>query len=166
MTPIFSAWRSEVRVRCSATRASAEKREKATSSFLKYSSSYSHKRSHAHAHAHTEYSRPKCSLMCVYLLSLLDLFLMNCAGRKQNNPATQLHPSAQSHKEIIMKSLFRYLKTDTVCFSCFPSHLYSHLVLERGSQSEETWVKGSGLRGKQAKAELRSCTQGCTHNNE
>lgn len=102
LTPIFSAWRSEVRVRCSATRASAEKREKATSSFLKYSSSYSHERSHAHARTHTEYSRPQCSLMCVYLLSLLDLFLMNYAGRKQNNPATQLHPSAQTHKEIII----------------------------------------------------------------
>lgn len=102
LTPIFSAWRSEVRVRCSATRASAEKRKKATSSFLKYSSSYSHERSHAHARTHTEYSRPQCSLMCVYLLSLLDLFLMNYAGRKQNNPATQLHPSAQTHKEIII----------------------------------------------------------------
>lgn len=105
LTPIFSAWRSEVRVRCSATRASAEKREKATSSFLKYSSSYSHERSHAHAHTHTEYSRPQCSLMCVYLLSLLDLFLMNYAGRKQNNPATQLHPSVQTHKEIIIYTL-------------------------------------------------------------
>lgn len=116
--PVLPAEGPEVRVRYStekpepALRKGSDREKGVGRPFLKYYSPYNHN-THKHAHTH---SKVEFSSVCVHVVSLLDLFPLNCGRKTQISPQTQTRIMIQPHDDppLYRQTHTRDIKTELV----------------------------------------------------